>query len=203
MAEYVILLSIPGLRGKDLMRHAQPQCPGGRSNCVGAKFSLRHLSGASQHDDRRNASRTWRGGQRFLLARTARNRNVDRLERLHPRAADLGCVTHAKARRDFRRVVSHAQQGLRGRLHLYAGANPQSRRLRVALVLHEADGTVWRAARSVWAFSAAALLGADGQYQEQRVDRRFGHRGRAPLPTQFFLHLFDASRLRGAKDWPR
>ena len=58
-----------------------------------------------------------------------RSRDVDRLERVHPAAADLGHAAPARPGDHLGRVVSAAQQGLRRRPGLHARADPQSRRL--------------------------------------------------------------------------
>ena len=84
------------------------------------------------------------------------------------------------------------------------GADPQSRRQRIAVVLHEAARDVRHAARRVRPFSADEFLGADGEHQIDRLDRRFGGLARrAAVPAELLLHLPAAPRLRRAEDRPR
>ena len=85
--------------------------------------------------------------------------NVDGAERLHRAAADLGHSLAPRGRVSLGRLVSAAQQGVRGRFRLHARADPQSRRLRVALVLHAARGTLRHAPRRAGPFSAANFWG--------------------------------------------
>ena len=99
----------------------------------------------------------------------------------------------------FGRVVPAAQQGLRGRLGLHARADPQSRRLGIAVVLHEADGNVRHAARHAGPFSAAELLGPAGEHPVDRLDLRLGRLGGRTVPPQLLLYLPAASRLRRPK----
>ena len=55
------------------------------------------------------------------------------------------------------------------------GADPQSRRLRIAVVLHQADRNVWRAARTRWAiFRLQHFWGPLANIKVDRLDRRFG-----------------------------
>src|SRR5581483_4911486 len=155
------------------------------------------------HDHGPDARRTWRRGQRLLLARQAGSRDVDRLERLYPGAADLGSVAPAKRRVDQRRLVSAAQQGMRGRLHLHARADSQSGRLRIALVLHQAGRTLRHAPRYARPFSADALLGANGQHQINGLDWRLGDLRGEAVPTAILLYLSAAPRLRRPAHWAR
>ena len=66
-----------------------------------------------------------------------------------PQIWDL--LSHHGRRAIVGRLVSHAQQGLRGGLRLHARPDPQSRRLGIALVLHAAGGAIRHAPRSAWA----------------------------------------------------
>ena len=84
------------------------------------------------------------------------------------------CCTSTTPSADVGRVVSAAQQGLRRRLRLHAGADSQPRRQRVAVVLHEAASSCTASSATRSAISAAALLGADGQHQVDGLDRRLG-----------------------------
>ena len=101
-----------------------------------------------------------RGGQRLLLARPPAGRDVDLAQRVHRAAAALGPPLAPRGRADLRGLVPAAQQGLRGGLRLHARPDPQSRRLRVALVLHAADRALRHAARPARAFSARCTSGA-------------------------------------------
>ena len=143
-------------------RDPRPQLPG------------RHLPGAGQHDDRLHAARARRRRQRLLLARPAARGNVDRLERLHPEAADLGHSARPRPGDHFGRLVSAPQQRLRRRLHLHAGAGSQRRRQRIALVLHAARRLVRRAEGQVRPLPAASFLGPAGRHSIDDLDRRVG-----------------------------
>ena len=117
-------------------------------------------------------------------------RDVDRLERRDPRAADLGHSASARSASCARPFGFRCWQRGPGPMDLHARADPQSRRLRIALVLHAADRTVWRAARRAGAFSAAAFLGPAGQYPLDRLDRRFGRpSGERERPNFFYIYL--------------
>ena len=126
MSEHVVLLSVPGLRGKDLaaMPNLSRLVAGGDRARVGAEFSLRHLSRASEHDHRRVAGPARRGGERFLLVRPACGRDVDRLERRGPDPANLGSAASARPEDPLGRLVSAVGEGSAGRLDLHAGADP-------------------------------------------------------------------------------
>ena len=77
---------------------------------------------------------------------------------------------------------------------------------RIAVVLHQANRAVRRAARRAGAFSAATLLGADRQHQIERLDRRFGRR--TPLvpwqPDFFYIYLphLDYAAQKNGPDSP-
>ena len=88
----LILLSIPGLREKDVaaMPQLREMTADGPDRQPRAQLSLRDLPGAGQHDHRPAARGARRGGQRLLLARQAAGRDVDLAQRLHRAAADLG-----------------------------------------------------------------------------------------------------------------
>ena len=93
----------------------------------------------------------WREKQQVEMW-TAPNDCIER-----PQIWDL--LSHHEDRPDLGRVVSAAQQGLRGGLRLHARPDPQSRRQRIALVLHPADGTLRRTARQLWAIFRCSIIG--------------------------------------------
>ena len=82
MSEHVILLSIPGLRKADIQRLpalARLAAGGDVTNLV-PSFPCVTCPVQANMTTGRLPARAWRRGQRLLLARAARNRNVDRLE---------------------------------------------------------------------------------------------------------------------------
>ena len=84
---------------------------------------------------------------------------MDRAERLHRAAADLGFALASRKPADFGRLVSDAQQGLRGGLRLHARPDPQSRRQRIALVLHPADWSFTASCATAWAIFRCSIIG--------------------------------------------
>ncbi len=82
-------------------------------------------------------------------------------------------------------------------------ADSQSRRQRVAVVLHATRDDVRRLARRVRPLSAQALLGTAGRHSVDRVDRLVGHLGSRAASAQLLLHLPAAPRLRRAEERPR
>ena len=204
MPKPVILLSIPALREKDVavMREAAEPHGRRRNRRADAQFSLRDLPRADEHDHGPRPGGAWRGGQRVLLAREASGGDVDGAERLRREAADLGPALASRPGADVGRVVSHAQQRLRGRFRLHARPHPQPRRLGIALVLHPAGGAIRHAPRSVGPLSADALLGTDGQRRGDRMDCPVGGDCRAAMAARLLLHLPAGARLRRTTDRP-
>ena len=177
---------------------AEPVAPVRRRRPRDARPQLsgRHLPGAGQHDDRQLAPRARRRRQRLLLARPAARRDVDRLERLHPAAADLGHPPRPRSRDHFGRLVPAPQQGLRRRLHLHARPGPQPRRQRIALVLHPTRMLLRRAEDEARPFPAATFLGTARRNPVDGLDRRLGGHGGRKIQAQLLLHLLAAPRLR-------
>ena len=118
-----------------------------------------------------------------------------------PQIWDL--LSHQQAGPDLGRLVSAAQQGLRGRLRLHARPDPQSRRLRIALVLHAADRSCTaRCATRLGHFPLMHFWGPMANIKSTRVDRRLGRDRRAAVAARLLLHLSAAPRLRRAADRP-
>ena len=154
MSEYVVLLSIPGLRKQDLAAMPALSAAGARWRADGARaeLSLRHLPGAGQHDHRPAAERARRRRQRLLLARQAAK------SRCGPpgTTASSGRRSGTSLHEHDPRITSAVwfplhSKGCGADYDLHAGADPQSRRQRVAVVLHEADGAVRRRCATRWA----------------------------------------------------
>ena len=208
----LILLSIPGLREKDVavMPQLRELTAGGRDRRPGAQLPLRHLPGAGHHDHRptARASTAW-WATASIGATAARSRcGPRRTIASSGRRFGTCSSSHASARGTphLGRLVPDAQQGLRGRLRLHAGPDPQSRRLGVALVLHAAGGALRHAARRAGAFPAATLLGPAGQHPLDRLDRRLGRRCAAEQwqPDFFYIYLphLDYAAQRTGPDSP-
>ena len=206
MTRHVVLLSIPGLRAADLAamprlarwspaqpnRRLVPSFPG-----VTCPVQANMTTGTPPREHGVVANG-------FYWRDKRRSRNVDRLERLHRAAADLGPAARARPGRSRRpcgfRCTARA-----------AGPTMSAR----PAPIHNPDGSesLWcytrperavrRAARRAGPLSAAALLGADGEHQVDRLDRRLGRRRGGRLAPQLLLHLSAAPRLRGPKDRPR
>ena len=124
MHQHVVLLSIPGLRERDLssMPNLSRLALGGGYASLVPSFPAVTCPVQANMTTGKLAARAWRGRQRLLLARPAARRNVDRLERLHRAAADLGHPARPRPRDHLGRLVPAPQQGLRRRLRLHAGA---------------------------------------------------------------------------------
>ena len=169
MPKPVILLSIPALREKDVavMPKLRTLIAGGEIAELTPSFPCVTCPVQANMTTGKRPGGARRRGQRVLLARPAAGGNVDLAERLHRAAANLGPALASRAGAVVGRVVPAAQQRLRGRLRLHARPDPQSRRLRIALVLHPADGALRRAARRAGPFSADALLGTDGRHRSR------------------------------------
>ena len=194
MPEYVVLLSVPGLRGQDVDAMPRLQGADGRA-AIGPswrRLSRRHLPRAGEHDHRPAAQRARRRRQRLLLARPRRSRNVDLAQRLHRAAAALGHPARAVARRrrppcGFRCTARIAAPTTSARRRRSTTPTAASRcgATRGPTSLY---GELRRRARPL---SAAALLGADGEHQVDGLDRR-----RRPIraaerfrPNLFYIYL--------------
>ena len=189
MSDHVILLSVPGLREKDLaaMPNLSRLVAGGdRATlvpsfpCVTWPVQANMLTGKlpAEHGVVANGF-FWREKNEVEMW-TAWNDKIQQ-----PQIWDL--LHQHDAGLNIGRLVSDAQQGLRGGLYLHARADSQSRRQRIAVVLHEADGAVRHAARCVRPFSADEFLGADGEHQIDGLDRRFGGLGDAAVSAELLL----------------
>ena len=111
-----VLLSIPGLRERDLssMPNLGRLATGGGYATLVPSFPAVTCPVQANMTTGLRAARARRGGQRLLLARSAAGGNVDRLERLHPEAADLGHAPRPRPVDHVGRVVRAAQQGIAG-----------------------------------------------------------------------------------------
>ena len=162
MADNVFLLSIPGLRKQDLARMptlAAMAADGDQTNlvpsfpCVTCPVQANMTTGClpSEHGVVANGF-FWREKHEVEMW-TAWNDCILRpqiWDRLHD---DDPAITSAVW---FRA----AQQGRRRRPGVHARADPQSRRIGIVVVLHEADGNVRHAARHAGPFSRCRTFGA-------------------------------------------
>ena len=162
MPKKLILLSIPGLREKDVaaMPQLREMTAGGEIADLDRPAFPASPAGAGQHDHRPAAGEHGVVANGFYWRERGRWKCGPR-----PTTASSGrrfgtCFRTASGGLDLGRLVPAAQQGLRGRLRLHARPDPQSRRLRIALVLHAAAGTLRRAARRAGTLPLAALSGA-------------------------------------------
>ena len=95
---------------------------------------------------------------------------------LHRAAAVVGHPARAGARRHVRRLVPAAQQGLRRRLRLHAGADPQPRRQRVAVVLHASPRRCTASSSTSWATFRCSTFGGRSPTSSRRP-------GSSPRPS--------------------
>ena len=103
-------------------------------------------------------------------------------------------MLHRARRGDHARPCGFAlhSKGCGADYRLHARADSQSRRQRIAVVLHQADRDVRRAARHAGPFSAAAFLGAAGEHSSSsRVDlpTRPAWAAQQSQPDFFYIYL--------------
>ena len=203
MSDRVILLSIPGLRQQDLasMPNLTALVQGGdRATlvpsfpCVTCPVQVNMTTGKPPREHGVVANGFyWRDKQQVEMW-TAWNQVIER-----PQIWDT--LRKHQPQRNVGRLVSAAEQRVRRRLHLHAGADPQPRRFRIAVVLHQADGTLRRIPRRAGAFSAQALLGSAGEHSKHGLDRRFGRACAGQFQPDFFYiylpHLDYAAQKTG------
>ena len=111
MPQPAILLSVPGLREKyvAVMPRLRELMAGGAIAELTPSFPCVTCPVQANMTTGPWAGRTWGGGQRILSAPKRQVRDVDRAERLHRAAADLGFAIASRAGTEFGRVVSAAQ----------------------------------------------------------------------------------------------
>ena len=157
----LILLTIPGLREKDVavMPQLREMTAAGQIADLVPSFPCVTCPVQANMTTGRLPAAHGVVANGLLLAREAAGRDVDRAERLHRAAADLGPALARGRGADLGRLVSHAQRRLRGRLRLHARADPQSRRLasRSGATRGRRSSTASCATR--WAISPCSIFG--------------------------------------------
>ena len=157
-----------------------------------AQLSLRHVPGAGQHDDRHDCPTSTAWSPTAFTGATSTKSKCGRpgtscIER--PQIWDM-LHEHDPSITSAVWFALHSK-GCGADLGVHARADPQSRRLGIAVVLHEADRDVRHAARHAGAFSAAAFLGTAVEHQEHGLDLPTRPPGRhaQSRPNFFYIYL--------------